>query len=62
MINEVIKFPNNVVIVFDEKGEQLPMYQGIYAEVKVKILARAPQQAKFFHGTWGLLLVQRNDW
>ena len=28
MIKSVIKTPNNMVIVFDENGEQIPEYQG----------------------------------
>jgi len=41
-----------MVMVFDENGEQLPVFQGRYEEVKVKILAHAPASARFFHGTW----------
>ncbi len=63
MIQEVIKFSNGIVIVFDEKGEQLPQYQGRYEDVRVKILARAPRSAKFFHGEWNLSnAVFRKDW
>lgn len=52
MINEVIRFQNGMVLVFDEKEEQMPEFQGRYEQVRVKILARAPKSAKFFHGTW----------
>ena len=52
MINEVIRFQNDMVLVFDEKKEQMPEVQGRYEQVRVKILARAPKSAKFFHGTW----------
>jgi len=38
-----------MVMVFDEKGEQMPAYQGRYEEVRAKILAHAPKSAKFFH-------------
>lgn len=48
MINQVIKFQNDMVMVFDEGGEQMPQYQGRYKNVKVKILADAPEEAEFF--------------
>ena len=38
MIKTVIKCPNNMVMVFDERGEQIPEYQGQYEEVKEGIL------------------------
>lgn len=64
MINEVIRFQNDFVVVFDAEGEQMPEFQGRYAEVKVKILAHAPASAKFFHGPWNLSgnAVSRKDW
>lgn len=52
MIDYVIKFSNGIVIVFDEKGKQLPEYQGRYEEVRDKILADAPESARFFHAVW----------
>ena len=55
MISEVIKFSDDMVLVFDEKGEQMPRFQGRYEAVRVKILARAPKEAKFFHGLWNPL-------
>jgi hypothetical protein len=65
MISEVIKFQDNgMVLVFDEKGEQIVEFQGKYQDVRVKILARAPKKAKFYHGTWpqGRSLVPRREW
>ena len=67
MINEVIRFgasDNDMVLVFDEKGEQMPRFQGRYEDVRVKILARAPKGAKFYHGIWpqGRRLVPRKEW
>ena len=50
MINEVIRSQNDMVLVFDEKGEQMVEYQGRYQDARVKILARAPKKAKFYHG------------
>jgi len=34
-------------MVFDEKGEQIPEYQGQYQEVKENILKAAPPTAVF---------------
>ncbi len=47
MIKTVIRCPNNMVMVFDEKGEQIPEYQGQYQEVKENILKAAPPTAVF---------------
>jgi len=52
MIDHVIKLSNRIVMVFDEKGEQLPEYQGRYEDVKAKILAHAPKSARFFRAVW----------
>lgn len=62
MISEVIKLETGKVLVFDEKGEQIPEFQGSYQDVRVKILARAPRDAKFFHGDWPGHPVPRKDW
>jgi len=64
MISEVIKFSNGIVMVLDEKGEQIPEYQGRYKQVRVKILAHAPQSAKFFHAVWNTpaMNVPRKEW
>jgi len=70
MISEVIRFSNDMVLVFDEKGEQMPRFQGRYKAVRAKILARAPKEAMFYHGTWNLLggqnfvegEVSRKEW
>lgn len=64
MINQVVKFQNGIVMVFDEKGEQMTQYQGQYEEVKAKILADAPESAGFFHGAWNapLTAVCRKEW
>ena len=47
MIKTVIKCSNNMVMVFDNKGEQIPEYQGQYEEVKGGILKDAPLSAVF---------------
>jgi len=64
MIKNAIKFSNGIVMVFNEKGEQMPKYQGRYEEVKAKILAHAPKSAEFFHGVWKLSskAIQREQW
>jgi hypothetical protein len=65
MINQVIRFQNDMVLVFDENGEQIPEFQGRYQDVRVKILARAPRSTKFFHGHWSpetWAPVPRKEW
>ncbi len=49
MIKAVIRCPNKMVIVFDERGEQISEYQGQYEEVKESILKDAPLNAVFGH-------------
>ena len=49
MIKSVIRCPNDMVIVFDEDGEQIPEYQGQYPEVKGRILKDTPPEAVFGH-------------
>ncbi len=65
MIKRVVRFPNDVVIVFDENGEQIPEYQGYYSYVKTSILRDAPPDTVFSHllGTvTGFQDVSRNEW
>lgn len=47
MINIVIKLRNDMVMVFDADGEQIPEYQGQFEDVKTSILRDAPQEAIF---------------
>jgi hypothetical protein len=49
MIKTVIRIKNDMVMVFDENGEQMPTYQGYYEDVKEKILADAPAGSVFNH-------------
>jgi hypothetical protein len=49
MIDKIVRLKNNLVMVFDENGEQLPEYQGLYYDVRAKILAYAPSCAVFNH-------------
>jgi len=65
MIKIVIRFKNNMVVVVDEEGEQIPKYQGQYEEVKQSILKDAPSDAIFTHGfaNYGeLRKVPREEW
>jgi hypothetical protein len=49
LIKTVIRIKNDMVMVFDEHGEQLPEYQGYYKDVREKILADAPADSLFNH-------------
>lgn len=46
MIKTVIKGADGMVMVFDERGEQIPQYQGRYDEVKESILRAALSEAR----------------
>jgi len=65
MIKTVIKWPNRFVLVFDEEGEQVPEYQGLYSRVKRRILRDASETTKF--KVWNderktLRKVSREEW
>jgi len=49
MIKSVIRLKNNMVLVFDAEGEQIPEYQGQYQNVKGSILRDAPPGTVFTH-------------
>jgi endo-alpha-1,4-polygalactosaminidase (GH114 family) len=49
MIKTVIRAKNDMVLVFDENGEELPEYQGYYSKVKDRILADAQVDSVFNH-------------
>jgi len=54
MIKEVLRYPGVPdVVAFDENGDEIPEFTGKYLDVREKILARAPKNAKFFHSIWG---------
>ena len=46
-IKTVVRCPDDMVMVFDKDGEQIPEYQGQYEAVKDKILRDAPPNAIF---------------
>jgi hypothetical protein len=49
MIKTVIRIENDMVMVFDENGEELPEYQGNFSSVKDKIIADAREESVFKH-------------
>ena len=49
MIKTVIRCPDDLVMVFDEEGEQIPEYQGQYQKVKESILQAASLNVVFAH-------------
>lgn len=65
MIKSVIKFQNDMVMVFDADGEQIPEYQGQYGEVKAIILRDAPPEALFarwFNDDAAPKVIFREEW
>jgi len=65
MIKTAIRSQNNMVMVFDEEGEQIPEYQGQYEEVKESILKDAPPNAVFGYFPdyeTELEIVPREEW
>jgi hypothetical protein len=49
MIKTIIRAGNDMVLVFNENGDEMPEYQGLYYDVKDKILADAQIEAVFKH-------------
>ncbi len=49
MIKTVIRIENDIVMVFDEYGAEIPEYQGIYNYVREKIMADATEESVFNH-------------
>jgi hypothetical protein len=64
MIESVLKFPNGIVIAFDDGGLPIPEYQGFYEDVKDNILANASDSVKFIHAQIKTVLetVSRDTW
>ena len=65
MIKTIIRSQNNMVVVFDERGKQIPEYQNQYEEVKEKILKDAPLNAVFSYlpdYETELQIVPREKW
>jgi len=65
MIKTVMRFKNNMVMVFDRRGEQIPKYQGQYEKVKTSILRDALSDTIFalgFTDAGELRKVPREEW
>jgi hypothetical protein len=65
MIKTVMRFRNNMVMVFDKWGEQIPKYQGQYEKVKESILGDTPPDTIFalgFTDAGELRKVPREEW
>lgn len=65
MIKIVMRFRNNMVMVFDKWGEQIPKYQGQYEKVKESILEDALPDTIFtlgFTDAGELREVPREGW
>ncbi|MBA7706816.1 hypothetical protein ES703_115673 [subsurface metagenome] len=65
MIKTVMRFRNNMVMVFDKWGEQIPKYQGQYEKVKESILGDALPDTIFalgFTDAGELREVPREEW
>ena len=65
MIKTVMRFKNNMVMVFDRWGEQIPKYQGQYEKVKESILRDALPDTIFalgFTDAGELRKVPRGEW
>lgn len=65
LIKSIIRTQNSMVLVFDDKGEQIPEYQGQYEKVKLRILKDAPASAVFgyiFDNETELKTVSREEW
>ena len=65
MIKTAIRCPNDIVMVFDERGRQVFEYQHRYDEVKERILKDAPPDTLFgffFDHDTELRVVPREEW
>lgn len=61
-ISLVLRFPNDMVAVFNERGEQVPEYQGRYGDVRDKVLSDAPKGCRFETFRSGFVEVGRDEW
>ena len=65
MIRSVVRCPNNMVIVFDEDDEQITEYQGLYEEMRERILRDARPGTLFGHwfdSETDVRTVPREEW
>lgn len=58
------KYPNGMVIVFDDKGHHVTGLQGRYGDVRADCLNAAGPNSKFYHTDWWTWRteVTRGDW
>ena len=64
-IATVIRLENEMVMVFDKKGEQLTACQGVYQDVRGMLLQNAPSGAVFSYWYEGMTEpfdVSREAW
>lgn len=52
MIAKVYLWTNNAVTVFNQKGEQMPEYQGTLPAVKDLILCNANDKTEYYLASW----------
>ena len=65
MIGTVIRLKNDMVMVFDDIGEQMTAYQRQYDSVRAKIVQDAPLEAVFlcwFGSNSTPITVNREEW
>ena len=65
MIKTIFRLQNDMVMVFDAGGEQIPEYQGQYEDVRASILRDAPPEARFtrwFSYDTELEIISREEW
>ena len=65
VIRRVIRMPSDMVVVFDDRGEQIPEYQGRYEEVRQHLVKDAPTEAVFGYAAndeGEIRVVSREEW
>jgi len=65
MIKSVIRTQEDMVLVFNEKDRQIPEYQGLYKDVRQKILRNAVAGTVFKHWLESSpepRIVPQNNW
>lgn len=65
MIKTVIRMENDLVMVFDGRGEQKLAYQGEYDKVRESVVRDAPSDAVFLHWSGSDAIpetVSREEW
>jgi len=65
VIKTAIRFPDNMVVAIDMKGERIPEYQNLYHKVRENVLKNAAPDAVFYHVYHSspiLRKVERDNW